>query len=128
MEKVRYLGLFSLEKRRLSWKPAAALNFMFGAYGQDEARLISELHRVRTRDNSQAATKDFLREHRKKQTSSLKLLKHRNSLPQSHKDLSLKTLRIHLDKAHRDLKALPCLEQGDGFDNLQKSLPTKFQA
>lgn len=28
MEKVRYLGLFSLEKRRLSWKPAAALNCM----------------------------------------------------------------------------------------------------
>lgn len=128
MEKVRYLGLFSLEKRRLSWKPAAALNFIVGAYGQDEARLISELHRVRTRDNSQAATKDFLREHRKKQTSSLKLLKHRNRLPQRHRDPSLKTLRIHLDKAHRDLKALPCLEQGDGFDNLQKSLPTKFQA
>lgn len=45
-EKVRYLGLVGLEKRRLSWKPAAALNCLVRAYGQAAARLTSELHRV----------------------------------------------------------------------------------
>jgi len=50
-EKLRELGLFSLEKRRLRGDPIAAFQYLKGAYRKDEENLFRRACCNRTRSN-----------------------------------------------------------------------------
>lgn len=116
-------GFVQPGKDLAKWESSCCFELPNWAYRNDEARLFSELHRERTRDNSQVATKEILSGHRK--NSSVRVLGDRNRLPRKGRNPSLKLLRIQLDCPLQP-ESWSCFEQGTGFDDLQKSFSTKF--
>ena len=102
-ERLRELGLFSLEKRGLQRDLVAVFQYFNGAYNTDEDRLFSSLCCNRTRSNGfklkggrfRLAIRTFL---------TMRVVKHWNGVPREVVGTpSLETFRVRLDGAMRNM-------------------------
>jgi len=106
-ERLRPLGLFSLEKRRLWGHLVAAFQYLKGAYRKDEENIFSRACCDRTRDNSFKLREGRYRLYMRKKFFTMKMVKHRHRLSREAVDAPfLETLKARLDRALSNLVLL----------------------
>ena len=99
-ERLRELGLFSLEKRRLQGDLTVAFQFLKGAYKQEGKRLLMRMDSDRTKGNGFNLRQGrFMLDIRKKFFIQ-RVVTHWNRLPKEVVDApSLEALKVRLDVA-----------------------------
>jgi len=103
-ERLRELGLFSLEKRRLRGDLIAAFQYLKGAYRKDGENLFNCAGCDRTRSNVIKVREGRFRLDIRKQFFTRRVLKHRNELPREVAEApSLGTFKARLDWALSNL-------------------------
>jgi len=103
-DRLRELGLFSLEKRRLQGGLTAAFQYLKGAYKKDGDRLFSRCCCDRTRGNCFKLKEGRFRLDRRKKFFTMRVVKHWQKLPREVVDApSLETLKVRLDGALNNL-------------------------
>ncbi|GAB0183146.1 hypothetical protein GRJ2_000779900 [Grus japonensis] len=103
-DRLRELGLFSLEKRRLQGDLPAAFQYLKGAYKKDEDRLFSRACCNRTRGNGLKLKEDRFRLDIRKKFFTMRVVKHWDRLPREVVDTpSLETFTVRLDGALSNL-------------------------
>ena len=103
-DRLRELGLFSLEKRRLWGDLIAAFQYLNGAYKKDGDRFFSRACCDRTRGNSFKLKEDRFRLDIRKKFFTMRVVKRWNRLPREVVDApSLETFRVRLDGALSNL-------------------------
>jgi len=103
-ERLRELGLFSLEKRGFWGDLIAAFQYLKGSYKKDEDRLFSRACYDRTRGNSFKLKKSRFRSNIRKKFLTTMVVKHRYMLPREVVGApSLKTFKARLDGALSNL-------------------------
>jgi len=103
-ERLRELGLFSLEKRRLQGELIAAFHYLKRAYKKDGDKLFSKACCDRTRGNGFKLQEGRFRLDIRKKFSTMRVVKHWKRLPREVvDDPSLETFKARLDGALSNL-------------------------
>jgi len=103
-ERLRELGLFSLEKRRLQGDLIAAFQYLKGAYKKDGDKLFSRACYNRRRGNGFKLKEGRFRLDTRRKFSTMRVVKHWHRLPRGVVDASsLETFKVRLDGALSNL-------------------------
>jgi len=103
-ERLRELGLFSLEKRRLWGDLRAAFQYLNGAYRKNGENIFSRAHCDRTKSNGFKLQEGRLRLDIRKKFSMIRVVKHWHWLPREVVEApSLETFKARLDGALNNL-------------------------
>ena len=99
--RLRELGLFSLEKRRLRGDlSVAAFQYLKGSYKKERDRPFSRVCGNRTKGNGFKLKEGRFRLHIRKKYFTVRVVRNRNKLPRVVDDaLSLEAFKVRLDQA-----------------------------
>jgi len=124
-ERLRELGLFSLEKRRWRGDLRNANKYLQGGGQEDRARLFSVVPSDRTRGNGHKLKPRKFQLKMRKNFFPLRVTEPWPGLPkEAVESPSLEIFKTHLDKVLCSLLWVTLLGQGVGLGDPQRSLPT----